>query len=92
MKIKTQIQQLITEILSANTVDQKRMLGNQTIELFKQADFINNTPVAIKLNTTLELKEAIDNFCINDNLTNREALNNILESVNQLLVDDKIAS
>ncbi|MFD0964266.1 hypothetical protein [Pseudofulvibacter geojedonensis] len=92
MKIKTQIQHLISEILIANTIDLKRSLGNQTIELFKQANLINNTPVAIKLNTTLELKEAIDNFCINDNLTNRDALNNILESINQLLVDDKIAS
>ena len=91
MKIKTQIQHLISEIHIANTIDPKRSLGNQTIELFKQANFINNTPVAIKLNTTLELKEAIDNFCINDNLTKREALNNILESINQLMVDDKIA-
>ncbi len=53
MKLKTQIQYLIQEIQHANTIDLKRSLGNQTIELFKQANFINNTPIAIKLITTL---------------------------------------
>lgn len=91
MNLKTQIQKLLQELLLTKTVDEKRYLGNQIIKLFKQAEFVSNTPVAIRLNTSLQLKEILDNFTINDNSTNREALKNVFNLIEPLIANDLAA-
>ena len=92
MNHKAQIQKLILEVLASNNVDDKRRAGNQAIELFKGAKLIDQTPVAIKMNTSLELKEAIDNFITHDNSITREALKNSYSFISQLLHDEKAVS
>jgi len=82
------IQRLIQEILLSNTIDEKRAKKNQVIAFFKEAELVKFTPVVIKLNTTLALQEAIDNFMVHDNYSSREALTNICAIVSGLLVDD----
>lgn len=92
MNNKTQIQKLILEILASDNIDHKRTIRNQVVELFKDSKLVNHTPVAIRLNTSLELKEVIDNYITHDNTTTREALKNMYTFVSQLLCDDaKIA-
>ena len=82
------IQRLIQEILLSNTIDEKRAKRNQVISLFKEAELIESTPVIIRLNTTLALQEAIDNFMVHDNHSSREALTNTYKVVSDLLVND----
>ena len=82
------IQRLIQEILLSNTIDEKREKRNQVITLFKEAELVESTPVVVRLNTTLALREAIDNFMVYDNYSSREALTNTCEIVSELLVND----
>lgn len=79
------IQKLIQEILTSNTVDEKRTMRNQVVALFKKSELVEYTPIVIRLNTTLALKEAIDNFMVHDNKTSRESLKNTFAVANQLL-------
>lgn len=91
MNNKAQIQKLILDVLASNNIDDKRRAGNQVIELFKESKLVDHTPVAIKMNTSLELKEAIDNFITHDNSNTRDALKNSYSFISQLLHDDKAA-
>ena len=91
MNKKVQIQKLLLEVLASKSIDDKRRSGNQAIELFRDAKLIEQTPVALKLNTSLELKEAIDNFITHDNSNTRDALKNSYSFISQLLHDDKAA-
>jgi len=88
MKTTVTIQRLIQEILLSNTIDEKRAKRNQVISLFKEAELVDCTPVVIRLNTTLALKEAIDNFMVHDNPSSRESLTQTYAIVSQLLVND----
>jgi len=88
MDNKTLIQKLILDILASDNIDNKRTIRNQVVELFKDSKLVNHTPVAIRLNTTLELKETIDNYITHDNTATREALKNMYSFVSQLLCDD----
>jgi len=88
MNNRVTIQCLIQEILLSNTIDEKRAKRNQVITLFKEAELISSTPVVIRLNTTLALQEAIDNFMVYDNYSSREALTNTSKIVSDLLVND----
>lgn len=81
----TSIQKLILEIIASDNIDDKRSKRNQVVELFKESKLVEYTPVAIRLNTALELKEAIDNFIVHDNPSSRDALKNIYSFVSQLL-------
>ncbi len=91
MNKKVQIQKLLLEVLASKSIDDKRRSGNQAIKLFRDAKLIAQTPVALKLNTSLELKEAIDNFITYDNSNTRDALKNSYSFISQLLHDDKAA-
>jgi len=86
----TLIQKLILEIIATNNIDEKRSKRNQVLELFKESKLVEYTPVAIRLNTTLELKETIDNFITHDNYTSREALKNMYAFVSQLLCEENL--
>ena len=88
MNNRVTIQRLIQEILLSNTIDEKRAKRNQVITLFKEAELIKSTTVIIRLNTTLALQEAIDNFMVHDNCSSREALTNAYKVVSDLLVND----
>jgi len=88
MNNRVTIQCLIQEILLSNTIDEKRAKRNQVITLFKEAELISSIPVVIRLNTTLALQEAIDNFMVYDNYSSREALANTSKIVSDLLVND----
>jgi len=88
MKNQVTIQCLIQEILLSNTIDEKRAKRNQVIKLFKEAELVEFTPVVIRLNSTLALQEAIDNFMVHDNTSSREALSNTYAIVSELLVND----
>jgi len=88
MKNQVTIQCLIQEILLSNTIDEKRTKRNQVIKLFKEAELVEFTPVVIRLNSTLALQEAIDNFMVHDNTSSREALSNTYAIVSELLVND----
>jgi len=79
------IQKLIQEILTSNTVDEKREKRNKVVQLFRESEMIECTPVVIRLNTTLALKEAIDNFMVHDNKSSREALKSVFAVADQLL-------
>ena len=85
------IQKLIQEILTSTTVDEKREMRNQVVQLFKESELVEYTPVVIRLNTTLALKEAIDNFMVHDNTSSREALKSTLARANQLLYSSNAA-
>jgi len=92
MDNKILIQNLIQEILASDNIDDKRAMRNQVVELFKESRLVNYTPVAIRLNTSLELKETIDNYITHDNTATREALKSMYQFVSELLCDDvKIA-
>ncbi|PHS07182.1 MAG: hypothetical protein COA88_09305 [Kordia sp.] len=88
MDNKNLIQKLILDILASDNIDYKRTTRNQVVELFKDSTLVNHTPVVIRLNTTLELKETIDNYITHDNTASREALKNTYSFVSQLLCDD----
>jgi len=88
MDNKTLIQKLTLEILASDNIDDKRVKRNQVVELFKGAKLVNHTQIAIRLNTSLELKETIDNYITHDNTTSREALKNMYSFVSQLLCKD----
>jgi predicted glycosyltransferase len=82
------IHRLIQEILLSNTIDEKRTKKNQVIKLFKEAILVKSTPVVVRLNNTLALQEAIDNFIVHDNYSSRQALTNTYSIVSELLVND----
>ena len=88
MNNQVTIHRLILEILLSNTIDEKRAKRNQVITLFKEAVLVKSTPVVVRLNTTLALKEAIDNFMVHDNYSSREALTNTYAIVSELFADD----
>ena len=88
MDNKTLIQKLILDILASDSIDDKRTMCNQVIELFKESKFVSHTPVVIRLNTALELKETIHNFITHDNSSSREALKNMFTFVSQLLGEE----
>jgi len=85
MDNKTLIQKLILEILASDSIDNKTILCNQVVELFKESKFVSHTPMVVRLNTSLELKETIHNFITHDNSSSREALKNMFTFVSQLL-------
>jgi len=82
------IQKLIQEILASNNVDEKREKRNKVVELFKSSRLIECTPVVVRLNTTLALKEAIDSFIVHDNPSSREIIENTYTIVSELLCDN----
>ena len=84
----TLIQKLIQEILASNNVDEKREKRNKVVELFKESRLVECTPVVVRLNTTLALKEAIDSFIVHDNPSSREILENTYAIVSELLCDN----
>ena len=79
------IERLILRILESTSIDEKTKLGKETVELFKNFNSENNIPIAIQLNLSLRLRDAIDNFVIQDNLTSRETLENFFLSNNLCL-------
>lgn len=76
------IEKLILRILESTSIDEKTTLGKQVVELFKNLNSENEIPIAIQLNLSLRLRDAIDNFVIQDNLTSRETLENFFLSTN----------
>ena len=80
-----EIQNLILSILESTSIDEKTKLGKQAVELFKSFNLENEIPIAIQLNLSLRLRDAIDNFVIQDNLTSRETLENFFLSTNLYL-------
>jgi hypothetical protein len=88
MNHKTAIQKLMLEILASSNIDVKRNKRNQVVELFKNSKLVSHTPIAIKMNTALELKEVIDNFITHDNSLSKVALKNMYSFVSQLFPDD----
>jgi len=80
-----EIENLILRILESTSIDEKTMLGKETVELFKSIYSENDIPIAIQLNLSLRLRDAIDNFIIQDNLTSRETLENFFLSTNLYL-------
>jgi len=88
MNHKAQIQKLLLEILSSNVIDEKISKRELTVQLFKKTELVAYTPVAIKMNTVLELKDGIDNFIVQDNIASRECLKALYVFVSQLMVDE----
>jgi len=88
MDNKTLIQKLMLDILASDNIDDKRAIRNQVVELFKEAKLVQHTPVVIRLNTSLELKEKIDNYITHDNTSTRDDLKNMYTFVSQLLCND----
>ncbi len=88
MNNKAAIQKLILEILASDNIEVKRVKRNEVVDLFKAAELVCHTPVAIKLNTALELKEVIDNYITHDNTSTKEALKNMYSFISQLFPDD----
>lgn len=80
-----EIEKLIFRILESTSIDEKTKLGKETVELFKSFNSENDIPIAIQLNLSLRLRDAIDNFVIQDNLTSRVTLENFLLSTNLYL-------
>jgi len=89
MNNKAQIQKLLLEILSSNRIDEKIGKKELVVLLFKETELVAYTPVAIKMNTVLELKDGIDNFIVQDNMVSRERLKALYVFVSQLMVDEK---
>lgn len=85
---KVQIQKLLLEILSCKTIDEKISKKELVMKLFKETKLVAHTPVAIKVNTILELKDGIDNFIVQDNLVSREHLKALYVFVSQLMLDE----
>ena len=77
------VAQIITKILASSTIDEKRKLGKEAIALFKNTN--QDIPVAIRLNLSLQLRDTIDNFIIQDNLTSRETLENFFPLLSKSL-------
>jgi len=75
-----EIENLIGSILKSTSIDEKTRLGKETVELFKEFNSMNDVPIAIQLNLSLRLRDVIDNFVIQDNLTSRETLENFFMS------------
>jgi len=88
MDNKTLIQKLILDILASDNIEGKRTIRNQVVEVFKEAKLVSHTPVVIRLNTLLELKETIDNYITHDNTSTRDDLKNMYTFVSQLLCED----
>jgi len=88
MNHKSQIQKLLLEVLSSNLIDEKISKRELVVQLFKETELVAYTPVAIKMNTFLELKEVIDNFIVQDNMVSRERLKALYVFVSQLMVDE----
>lgn len=76
------IENLILSILESSSIDEKTRFRKEVVELFKNYNFDNEIPIAIQLNISLRLRDAIDNFIIQDNLTSRETLENFFSSTN----------
>lgn len=87
MNYKAQIQQLLLEILSSNIIDEKISKKQLVVKLFKKTELVAYTPIAIKMNAILELKDGIDNFIVQDNMISRERLKGLYVCVSQLMVD-----
>ena len=77
-----EIENLILSILESTSIDEKTRLGKETVESFKSFNSVNDIPIAIQLNLSLRLRDAIDNFVIQDNLTSRKTLENFFLSTN----------
>lgn len=88
MNNKTQIQKLLLEILASDTIDEKVSKKTLLVKLFKETKLVDYTPVAIKMNSVLELKDGIDNFIVQDNMVSRERLKALYVSVSQLMTED----
>jgi len=88
MNHKSQIKRLLLEILASDTIDEKASKKTLAVKLFKETELVDYTPVAIKMNTILELKDGIDNFIVQDNMASRERLKSLYVFVSQLMVDD----
>jgi len=80
-----EIERLILSILESTSIDEKTKFGKEAVELFKKLNSENDIPIAIQLNLSLRLRDAIDNFVIQDNLTSRETLDNFFLSNNLYL-------
>lgn len=81
------IENIILSILESNTIDEKTKLGKEAVRLFKNYNSDNSLPIAVQLNLSVSLKDAIDNFIIQDNLTSRETLKNFFLSNNLYLLE-----
>lgn len=77
---------------SSNSIDEKRGLGAEILELFKEASNSVEIPVAVKLNAMLALREAIDEFIIHDNTVSRNALENNYQYISNLLYNNEEAA
>lgn len=77
---------------SSHSIDEKRCLGAEIIELFKEASSSANVPVAVKLNAMLALKEAIDEFINHDTSVSRIALENNYQYISELLYNSEEAA
>ncbi len=86
------IENIINEILSSNTVDEKRLKKNYLMALLKESELVESIPIAARLNTELAIKEAIDNFMINDNYVSRQNLSNVYEHFRGLLMSNLSAA
>ncbi len=86
------IENIINEILLSNSVDEKRLKKNHLIAFLKQADLVKSMPIAVRLNTELAIKEAIDSFMIHDNSASRQNLNNTYEHFRGLLKSNLTAA
>jgi len=80
-----EIENLILRILESASIDEKTRLRKEKVELFKSFNSENDIPIAIQLNLSLRLRDAIDNFIIQDNLTSRETLESFFLSTNLCL-------
>ena len=87
MNNKVEIQKLILEILASQVIDEKTRKRQLVVKLFREAELVAYTPVAIKMNTVLELRDGIDSFIVHDSATSRERLKALYVFVSQLMVD-----
>ena len=79
-------------LFASHSIDEKRGLGTEIIELFKEASNSVNIPVAVKLNAMLALREAIDEFITHDNSVSRIALENNYQYISKLLCNSEEAA
>jgi len=92
MNHKLEIQKLLLEILASRLIDEKTSKRQLVIQLFKETDLVECTPVAIKMNTILELKDGIDSFVVHDSMASRERLKALYVFVSQLMIDELSSS
>jgi len=78
-------EELIQQILESVSIDEKRELGKEAVELFKSSNSKEGIPIAIQLNLSLRLRDAIDNFIIQDSLTSRETLRDFFSCTSEYL-------